>query len=902
MSFMFNRTLNGANMIDATSLNLPANVNALRINGDFGTAGQVIAKDSNNRLNWSRVDEVEIPDNSISGNKLKNDITFSTTSLIRANEFFSNYFIVGQFGAQNVVLDDDGLIMSGNRRIEASDSFMNINNITIKGIGVEPSLDIEAGGIDFEGDINSVNGGITLTNGDITLTNGTLFANVEGTITEEVIECNKLIIRNADPPIASPIVEIQDAIAFRMLNISDIQIFNIDGSTGDISVAGDISSSGNYSSTDGDITLTNGLLTANDISFTTSITSTDGDITLTNGLLTANDISFTTALTSTDGDITLTNGDLSCNDITSNDITCNDITCNDITITNHTGFTDVRADNIELPRTGTILIDLEGSTGDITTAGKITMSGVGKDFTLKGGISMGGNLTSLNGNITLTNGLLTADDINVLNHTGTISFNNILTDQIGFPKSGVSDVYINQNGITMEGAETFNCDGAFMEIKNILAYGNTGFQSSTLICLGGLTTGDDSGGNDGSILMNTGDITLTTGDITLTAGDITLSKAGVSPPPTDNTYTDWAINISNSNGHQHIGGNLIVDGTIYANVEGTITEEEVDCQRLTLRSASPPIAGITGMIMGTGSKITNDIAGTNELTMTANTGDIVCNTFQSKGNTQLGYNSATTTTIGRFGISNQALVCECQNIDLGSSSGIQATNVLNYRGGLHTFTGEKVVIGDYLGFSLVDCSLEGINNIYQNKYTNAFSYFNMNGALNTHSLTGTIQQYRILRSASQRQQLVAYTSPFTNSSTTYTTITGFSFVNIICVTSVAKITLEYLFRKSKGNPDLYCRIDDTLGGASAYASQIGGPALLVNTNHTGELRKSYSFFITGLPQGFQKSFYPKFADTTSASNNGYLMYGSSFSDMTMTIEFLQPFDGDISDPLAPSGL
>ena len=225
-----------------------------------------------------------------------------------------------------------------------------------------------------------------------------------------------------------------------------------------------------------------------------------------------------------------------------------------------------------------------------------------------------------------------------------------------------------------------------------------------------------------------------------------------------------------------------------------------------------------------------------------------------------------------------------------------------YRGGLHTFTGEKVVIGDYLGFSLVDCSLEGINNIYQNKYTNAFSYFNMNGALNTHSLTGTIQQYRILRSASQRQQLVAYTSPFTNSSTTYTTITGFSFVNIICVTSVAKITLEYLFRKSKGNPDLYCRIDDTLGGASAYASQIGGPALLVNTNHTGELRKSYSFFITGLPQGFQKSFYPKFADTTSASNNGYLMYGSSFSDMTMTIEFLQPFDGDISDPLAPSGL
>ena len=72
---MFQRTLNGADMINATSLNLPPNENAVRINGDFGTAGQVLAKDSNNKLNWSRVDEVEIPDNSIGGAKLKNDIT-----------------------------------------------------------------------------------------------------------------------------------------------------------------------------------------------------------------------------------------------------------------------------------------------------------------------------------------------------------------------------------------------------------------------------------------------------------------------------------------------------------------------------------------------------------------------------------------------------------------------------------------------------------------------------------------------------------------------------------------------------------------------------------------------------------------------------------------------------------
>lgn len=81
---MFQRTLNGADMINATSLNLPPNENAVRINGDFGTAGQVLAKDSNNKLNWSRVDEVEIPDNSIGGAKLKNDITISTTGDITA--------------------------------------------------------------------------------------------------------------------------------------------------------------------------------------------------------------------------------------------------------------------------------------------------------------------------------------------------------------------------------------------------------------------------------------------------------------------------------------------------------------------------------------------------------------------------------------------------------------------------------------------------------------------------------------------------------------------------------------------------------------------------------------------------------------------------------------------------
>ena len=541
---------------------------------------------------------------------------------------------------------------------------------------------------------------------------------------------------------------------------------------------------------------------------------------------------------------------------------------------------------------------------------------------------------------------------------GNIYCNQIRSSQIGFPNGGSIEVYLNENGLTLTPDAKIDADGSVAELKNLLLYGGTGLSANqTIICLGGITTGTDSAGNLGSILMNTGGLSLLSGDLLLSSptstatfkgsidvygnsllrggadfvgdnsidvidsgsnlqmriypasgnidnsnGKLTMSKSGSTPAPIDSsTYTDWAIDVSNTNGHMRVAGNIICDGKIYGAVEGAITEEEVDCQRLTIRTATPPISGITGIIMGTGSKITNDLVGTNQLTITADTGDILCNTFQSKGNTALGSDPNSIITFGSYGANLQQLEVLCSTINLGETAGNQAQNVLNYRGGVHTFTGQKVVIGDYIGFTLIDCALEGINNRVSNRYTNAFNYFNMNGALNTHTLSGTIQQYRILRSSSQRQQLIAHTKPFTNSSTIYTTISGFSFVNIFCVTTVAKITIEYLFRKTSGNPDLYCRIDDTLTGASAYPSQIGGPTLLVNTNFTGEIRKQYSFFITGLPQGFQKSFYPKFADTTTSTNKGYLMYGGSFGDTTMTIEFLQDFDGTITDPLAPSG-
>ena len=62
------RTLSGLN--PENSLDLPATEDAIRIAGNKGLSGQTIQKDSNNKLNWGFIDDIEIPDNSIVNAKL----------------------------------------------------------------------------------------------------------------------------------------------------------------------------------------------------------------------------------------------------------------------------------------------------------------------------------------------------------------------------------------------------------------------------------------------------------------------------------------------------------------------------------------------------------------------------------------------------------------------------------------------------------------------------------------------------------------------------------------------------------------------------------------------------------------------------------------------------------------
>jgi len=385
-------------------------------------------------------------------------------------------------------------------------------------------------------------------------------------------------------------------------------------------------------------------------------------------------------------------------------------------------------------------------------------------------------------------------------------------------------------------------------------------------------------------------------------GEYESSKIGATPPPTDNTYTDWALDLTTTNSHAHIGGNLIIDGTIYGNVEGTITEEEVDCQRLTIRTATPPISGLTGIILGSGSEITNDTSGINELTIDADTSDIICNTLTTKGNTNIGSTGASITKIGSSS-ANDELNVETTTINLGSSTGSLTNIRTTIRGGETRINGDRVIINQVPQGTTppAGTSLEGGAGVQaDNTYRNDVKYFNLNGRYLSHNLAGTTQQHRIYRASTEKGVEVSSVPGFSGTTSTgYLQPIGFSIADVVAPTSVAKITIQSYYRHIKGNPDLYCRIDETATGATPYTAQIGGPRIIKNSiNLSGaETQHKYDFVLTGLLEGDTYSCYPKYAHTTEG--RGFLCYGGAFGEMYMYLEWLESYYGDVSDPYPP---
>ena len=69
MNHFAERTLSGIDTNNINHLVLPSSVAAIIVGGDNGSSGQVLCKSSTNKLHWDFVDDIEIPDHSISGNR-----------------------------------------------------------------------------------------------------------------------------------------------------------------------------------------------------------------------------------------------------------------------------------------------------------------------------------------------------------------------------------------------------------------------------------------------------------------------------------------------------------------------------------------------------------------------------------------------------------------------------------------------------------------------------------------------------------------------------------------------------------------------------------------------------------------------------------------------------------------
>ena len=194
--------------------------------------------------------------------------------------------------------------------------------------------------------------------------------------------------------------------------------------------------------------------------------------------------------------------------------------------------------------------------------------------------------------------------VSLLSTTSTITtgtFDMIYADNIEVPKAGVPQVLISSNGqIICQSLDAGsgnitggNCTFGSVGITGGLAVG-------TDASIGGILTQNGAGNNAFTGSITTASLGTTSGSISsadnisatndITAGGkIESNNAGVNPPPTGagGGYTDYALNLSQNTSHAYIGGNVILGGTLYGNVEGTITEEHIDAESLRLRPNVP---------------------------------------------------------------------------------------------------------------------------------------------------------------------------------------------------------------------------------------------------------------------------------------------------------------------------
>ena len=126
MNHFAERTLSGIDTNNINHLVLPSSVAAIIVGGDNGSSGQVLCKSSTNKLHWDFVDDIEIPDHSISGNKLKLDITFTTSGNITLYKDPAGGGQLATLTAQDLVATNEFIVQGTSRKVEIDATSGNI--------------------------------------------------------------------------------------------------------------------------------------------------------------------------------------------------------------------------------------------------------------------------------------------------------------------------------------------------------------------------------------------------------------------------------------------------------------------------------------------------------------------------------------------------------------------------------------------------------------------------------------------------------------------------------------------------------------------------------------------------------------------------------------------------------
>jgi len=913
-------TLTGTLQVDSTSVFN----NNVTIHGDLSYDGALdlsniiadtIELDSTHAVGYINLNQHEIIGDyanlNINGNT-GNIVCFQLTSK-------DSMLVENTLSVLGLITGGNGLTLtSGNILLNTGNINLTAGNI-IAPAGTVECLDLETTGEITGGDNITITGDYTSTNGNITLTNGNISV-VDITATNGLF--NDLRLPN-----------------------TGTAIITLNGTNGNINTDGNFTTtggnihttSGNIFTSNGDIHANNGYIRGDEIRFLSKLQLGDtasptfyidssGNIVTGAGSITS---SHTGSYASNDFALELTEanshafigGNLKVDgtifgsivgDVSETHINGQSLRIHDLGDAGNTGINVENSYNIRMYSDAgtTKTIELESSTGNITISG-----------TLYGNVDGNVSEDHINGQSLIIENLGSAGNTGIEIHDG-------------YDLASYSD-----NGIT----KTFSIDGATGDYNS--KNGDIALTNGNIT----LTNGD----------INTNDLTATgnlniTGNYTSTNGNITLTNGDIN---TNDLTATGNLNITGN--YTSTNGNItLTNGVLYGDVVGNIVEEHIDAQSLNIRDNGTG-SGATGIDVRDGYDI--DLYNTSSqrvVSLSGNAGastsigvydastqnilfqvtplgsinkvqNILCyGTVINMVNSGVILMNGGLLTDATGGGSSQQMLLDFTNkfikmrylnvdriqinatdIRLYNNIQTETIQIFSQTGNIQTdgtiTADNKINANNQLevsGLATINDDIYGAGTKTSNLYDSESRYFHMNGRYNTHTLTGTFQDYVIFRSSAVRTISIVYSAGFSNSSTVFTAPTSYNLQNITAPTTICRITLDFMFLNATGSPDLKCRIDSTLSGASAYASQVGGPKELIYTGNMGSNERPirHSFFISGLVIGNIYSFYPKFAHTITSTNQARIVYGGANGDMVMSIEWLQDYSGSILDPYAPS--